>query len=59
MPAYDNVKPVATDETDTAMSAHSATGPATTRAAQAFAASPQMKVLADIQAERVARRAMR
>lgn len=59
MTAYDNTKPVAIDEADADKSAHTAASSAATRAAQAFVASPQMKVLADIQAARAAKRAVR
>lgn len=59
MTAYDNIKPVAADDADSDQSAHTTTNPAATRAAQAFVASPQMKVLADIQAARAAKRAVR
>jgi hypothetical protein len=60
MTAYDNPKPVARDEADTSSTAdHSTANPAATRAAQAFAKSPHMKVLNDIHQTRVARRAAR
>lgn len=61
MTAYDNTRSVAIDEADADAdkTVHSTTNPAATRAAQAFVASPQMKVLADIQAARAARRAVR
>lgn len=59
MTAYDNARPVGADEADMDQSTHTTTNAAATRAAQAFAASPQMKVLADIQAARAAKRATR
>lgn len=59
MTAYDNAQPVARDDGEQTSVAHDTANPAATRAAQAFASSTQMKVLAEIERARAAKRASR
>lgn len=59
MTALDTVRPLAADDAQQEATPHSAANPAATRAAQAFVTSPQMKVLADIQQARAAKRSLR
>lgn len=59
MSSLDSAKPFERDDCQQDSSDHTTVNPAATRAAQAFVGSPQMKVLADIQQARAAKRAAR
>lgn len=59
MSSLDSAKPIERDDSQLDSPDHMTANPAATRAAQAFVGSPQMKVLADIQQARAAKRAAR
>lgn len=59
MSSLEIAKPLERDDSPDDSSGHTTANPVATRAAQAFAGSPQMKVLAEIQQARAAKRAAR